>query len=699
MLTLESSSAALSLDSAPADISHNGRVALSYAAAGFYVFPCSAERKKREDGDRLPFGKADKRPLVSSWSKEASKDEAQIRIWWTRHPEALVGLPCKQNRLLVIDADRHTNEQNGVAAFALLCEGRDEPMPPHPVICTDYEGEHHAFRMPDEPIGQGKNKLPPGVDVRGYRPENDGGYIIAAGSLMPDRRGWGRVKGTPSLRDALPLPPQWLIDLCRPPQTNTAPTTALKLPGKAEEAYAMSALNRAAAELAAMKPSTGRDNKLLSAAGTMGRMIAPGWIGQATVEGRLFDACRSNGLARETGDAGILDKIRRGIEATVTNPHPPLLERQNGNGKSATELGGAVAPLGERSIVAIRADTLKPESINWAWKNRFAFGKMAMIAGDPGLGKSTLLVDIAALHSRGGEFPCGEGRAIQCEIAILTAEDGLGDTLVPRLIAAEADMSKIHFLTGTKAPEAKADETAMFDISRDVVALRRFLEAHPAIKILIIDPLTAYLGSGTKAKENTDVRRVLAPVVKLAEDFGVLLLANNHLNKSGGKALYRILDSIAFVALGRVIHLVVADADTPENRKFICDKSNIGSRPLGLTYIIQKCWIDGEQGEQIETSRISWGTKHIDETADEALGGADDAPTMADDAERLLQEILAAGRMGVHEIEAEARAAGMLSPTKEIRNSKPFRVACERLGIVHEREGFGPGAQYFWKLP
>jgi putative DNA primase/helicase len=353
----------------------------------------------------------------------------------------------------------------------------------------------------------------------------------------------------------------------------------------------------------------------------------------------------------------------------------------------------------ERSIIAIRASDLTPESINWAWPNRFAFGKMAMIAGDPGLGKSTILVDIAALHSRGGEFPCGEGRATVCETAILTAEDGLRDTLVPRLMAAEAVLDRIHFITGTRTEGTATDDTAMFDLARDVAVMRKYLKANAGIKIIIIDPLTAYLGAGAKAKENTDVRRVLTPLVKVAEEFGVLLLANNHLNKNGGKALYRILDSIAFVALGRTIHLVAEDPDNRENKKFICDKSNIGSKPLGLTYIIQKCWIKGEQGEEIETSRILWGTKHIDETADEALGGGDDAPTMAEEAKKFLREVLANGRMAVHDIEAEARAAGMLGPTKEIRNSKPFRKACEELGVVHTREGFGPGAKYYWNLP
>jgi AAA domain len=366
-----------------------------------------------------------------------------------------------------------------------------------------------------------------------------------------------------------------------------------------------------------------------------------------------------------------------------------------------TERAATYKQSNERSAILVRADSLKPESISWAWRNRFAFGKMAMIAGDPGLGKSTILIEIAALHSKGGDFPCGEGKAIPCEVIFLTAEDGLRDTLIPRLIAADADLSKIYFLTGTKAQGGATDDTAMFDITKDVTVLRKVFISNPNIKILIIDPLTAYLGVGAKAKENTDVRRVLTPLVKLAEEFGVLLLANNHLNKNGGKALYRILDSIAFVALGRTIHLVAEDIENRDNKKFICDKSNIGSKPLGLTYIIQKCWIKGEQGEEIETSRISWGTKHIDETADEAL--ATDANSSSasakDEAVKFLQTILANGRVKIQDIEAEARAAGLLGRDQELSLSKPFRSARAELRIVSTRDGFGPGAVYYWSLP
>jgi putative DNA primase/helicase len=348
-----------------------------------------------------------------------------------------------------------------------------------------------------------------------------------------------------------------------------------------------------------------------------------------------------------------------------------------------------------RTAVLTRAGVLQPESISWAWKNRFAFGKLALIAGDPGLGKSTILIDIVARHSVGDEFPCGEGHAQQCESVILTAEDGLRDTCVPRLIAAGADLNKIYFLTGTKA-EGEADE-AMFDLAKDIAALRAAFKANPNIRIFVIDPLTAYLGAGTKAKENAEVRRVLTPLVKLAEETGVLVLVNSHLNKGAGKALYRVLDSIAFIALGRTVHLVIRDADNPDNVKFICDKTNIGSRPLGLTYLIQKHWITAPKtGEEIETSRISWGTQHIDETADEALAEQSADPTMTDDAVEFLQIVLANGPMKVADIEREARDARLLGDDQQLSKSKPFQSAKKILGVAAHKAGFAEG--WTWSL-
>jgi hypothetical protein len=347
----------------------------------------------------------------------------------------------------------------------------------------------------------------------------------------------------------------------------------------------------------------------------------------------------------------------------------------------------------QRKAVLVEASKLKPESVSWAWRNRLAFGKLNVVAGDPGLGKSTLLLEIAALHSIGGEYPCGEGRAPQCETLILTAEDGLRDTMIPRLIAAGADLSKIRFLVGTKLEGG--DEENLFDLARDISALREVFKSNPNIRFLIIDPLTAYLGA-TKAKENSEVRRVLAPLVKLVEETGVMVIANNHLNKGAGKALYRVLDSIAFVAVGRIVHLVIKDADNPDNRKFICDKTNIGSRPMGLSYFVQKVWIPGEHGEEIETSRICWGTEHINETADEALGAHSD-PTAADDAVEFLKILLAKGPMRVPDIEREARTACLLGEEQSISQSKAFRSARKILKITTAKGGLAEG--WLWSLP
>lgn len=195
MLTAESSVIATAPQAAPA-LSYNGKIALTYAKAGFLVFPCKADREPHKPSHRLPFGKATKRPLVA-WATEASCDEAKIQQWWNRWPEALVAIPCKPNKIFLVDTDRHTATEDGIAGFAALCEGRNEPMPAHPVTLTEYDGQHALFRMPDDPIPT--CAIAPGIETRGFRNDNDGGYFIAPGSRMPDGRGWRRMDGTPSL--------------------------------------------------------------------------------------------------------------------------------------------------------------------------------------------------------------------------------------------------------------------------------------------------------------------------------------------------------------------------------------------------------------------------------------------------------------------------------------------------------------------
>jgi hypothetical protein len=440
------------------------------------------------------------------------------------------------------------------------------------------------------------------------------------------------------------------------------------------------------------------------------RLIRDGIVGRAEAADVLYRIAESAGLVWRYGDDVVQGYICAGFEAIKIeanqvngtrfedwdddelNPQPQRSGDSHGADTDAEDTKAPPPSQGKRVAVLRTASNIEPEPINWAWKDRFAFGKLALIAGDPGLGKSQVAIDIVARCSRGDTFPCDEGYAPQCEALILTAEDALKDTVIPRLIAADADRSKVHILTGTKIEGAAADEEDLFDLTRDVGLLRDVLRANREIRIIIIDPLTAYLGE-TQAHKNAQVRKVLTPLIKLVEDYGALVIGVTHLNKSAGKAIYRVLDSIAFVALGRILHLVVQDSDNPDNRKFLCDKTNIGTKPAGLTFICQADEIPSSSGE-IWVSRVSWGTQTINQTADEAIAaatpGANDKTSAINEAVEFLERLLGDGPVASTEVFEAAKANGIAAAT--------LRRAKKKRGIIASHDKSFEGG-WKWCFP
>jgi putative DNA primase/helicase len=207
----------------------------------------------------------------------------------------------------------------------------------------------------------------------------------------------------------------------------------------------------------------------------------------------------------------------------------------------------------------------------------------------------------------------------------------------------------------------------------------------------VIDPLTAYMGE-TQAQRNASVRKALTPLVKLIEEFEVLVIGVTHLNKSAAKAIYRVLDSIAFVALGRVVHLVVADPNIPENRLFLCDKTNIGPKPDGLSFMCQSAEVPTQDGN-IWVSQISWGTQYVTATADEALstrGESGDKRSARGEAKEFLQELLANGPVASKAVLAAAEANGITGVT--------LRRAKKNLGVEAKHDESFEGA-WKWCLP
>ena len=327
---------------------------------------------------------------------------------------------------------------------------------------------------------------------------------------------------------------------------------------------------------------------------------------------------------------------------------------------------------------------IQPEQINWLWQDRIALGKLSLIAGDPGLGKSLLTATMAATVSKGYTWPLTNSVSQIGSVVLLSAEDDPADTIRPRLDAAEADCGRIHVLQAIRDVDAKGNSTQrMFSFKRDLAALEEQLSSLPDCKLLIIDPVSAYL-DGTDSHNNTDVRGLLAPLAKLAADHDIAVVLVQHLNKSSGSsAMYRAIGSVAFIAAARAAYVVTKDQKNPERRLVMPVKNNLAKDSMGLAYSISTA----ENGAPV----IAWELEPVMMTADEALTPSDsnEGETDTDWAITVLESVLSKGPVLVAEVQKEAKQAG-ISP-------KSLRTAREKLGVNPKKVGFNAG--WVWSLP
>jgi putative DNA primase/helicase len=357
-------------------------------------------------------------------------------------------------------------------------------------------------------------------------------------------------------------------------------------------------------------------------------------------------------------------------------------------------------PAAKRRLISHRASDIQPERLEWVWPGRIARGKAALLGGPPGLGKSQVTANIAATVSTGGRWPCDEGRAPLGDVVILSAEDGMADTIVPRLIAAEADTSRVHIVAAATKLDGTGRKT--FSLKTDVDLLEELSREIGTVRLIIIDPISAYMG-GADGNGNVETREVLEPLAEMANRLGIAVVAVTHLNKGGAggeSALNRFAGSIAFVAAARSAYLVIEDSEDENRRLFLQAKNNLGPKGKGLAFRVEQRLIPGD----ILASNISWETDHVTASVDEALlasetKGGGESRSGKDEAADFLRSVLSAGPMAVADIEAEARAAGLLGKESPIGQNKTFRDARKELGVVSSRDGFGPGARYVLSLP
>jgi putative DNA primase/helicase len=350
-----------------------------------------------------------------------------------------------------------------------------------------------------------------------------------------------------------------------------------------------------------------------------------------------------------------------------------------------------------KQLVVHNADLVNPEAISWSWPGRIAIGKTTLIGGDPGLGKSQLSIFIAATMTVAAEWPCNEGRPPEKRsVVMLSAEDGVADTIVPRLMAAGADRKKVKIVTAVH--EADSNGRRIFNLTHDLDVLEKLITEVGDVGLVIIDPVDAYIGGNVDSHKNAAVRAVLEPISELADRLEVAILALTHFSKQlGGKAIYRFIGSIAHIGAARIAFAVVADPEDKTRILLLHAKNNLAPPQKGLAFRVEQHLV----AEGVIGSSIHFEKEYVtNTTADEALATESaSGATAKDDVIEFLQVVLADGRVKVHDIEAEARAACLLGENQQMRQSKPFRTASDELKIVKLREGFGPGAVHYWSLP
>ncbi|OGL81168.1 hypothetical protein A3B21_02670 [Candidatus Uhrbacteria bacterium RIFCSPLOWO2_01_FULL_47_24] len=340
--------------------------------------------------------------------------------------------------------------------------------------------------------------------------------------------------------------------------------------------------------------------------------------------------------------------------------------------------------VGKRTALIRRLSDIQPEEIQWLWPERIALGKLTLLSGDPGLGKSLLTTTLAAYISKGFLWPIDKAEAPVGDVLLLSAEDDAADTIRPRLDAAQANCDKIHVLESIQEVNAEGETTrTMFSFRKDLQAIEELLQSLPACKLVAIDPVSAYL-DGTDSHKNADIRALLAPLADLAARHNVAVVMVSHLNKnSGGNAMYRTMGTLAFVAAVRAAYIVTKDQENPARRLFMPVKNNLAKDIGGLAYSI----ITAENGAPV----IVWESEPVSITADEALAipEQNEEHTATDEAIDFLRELLANGEMEATEVKKEAKQAGI--------NDKPLRRAREKMGIKPKKADFSGG--WKWALP
>src|SRR5215208_118112 len=345
------------------------------------------------------------------------------------------------------------------------------------------------------------------------------------------------------------------------------------------------------------------------------------------------------------------------------------------NGGSILELRGWVRdqPDEESVPVGTLLADVQAETVEWLWERRIPLGKITVLDGDPDNGKSVLTTDLAARVTTGNPMPYGFGKTFpQAGVVILSAEDGVGDTIRPRFDAAGGDSNKVVIL-GNDDP---------FGILEDLPELERAIKRVGA-KLVIVDPIMAFLGENINSNSDKDVRSALKPLKQLAERTGAAIVIVRHLNKTpGGNVLYRGGGSIGIIGAARS-GLVVGPHPTDEGLRVLASqKHNLSTPPESLAYQVTSAPNNPDAAVIVYKGVTEMNAKDILKPQVE-----EQERSVMDEAKDFLREILASGEKPAAEVKSEAESVGVAWGTL-----KRAKVA---LGVNPVKRG----TVWYWSLP
>jgi hypothetical protein len=364
-----------------------------------------------------------------------------------------------------------------------------------------------------------------------------------------------------------------------------------------------------------------------------------------------------------------------------------MISTDQDRGKAQEHTGanqtGNGAPPGEKQIapVLVCLAHVKAEVVSWLWLNRIPRGAVTLLDGDPGLGKSTVALDLAARVTRGWEMPPATGPCEGAEperVLLLSAEDDASRTIRPRLEAAGADLQRVFLLDAIKVGDEERPPVLPWDLTLVESMIRE-----KGITLVIIDPFMAYLGSDIDAHKDQDVRRCMHQLKLLAQQTGAAILIIRHLNKlNHSVALYRGGGSIGIIGAVRSALIVGRDPKNPKTQVLASSKSNLGSIPKSLIYALEPSG---------NVARVGW-CGETDLTADDIV--AHDRPRKKSTAQQcadfIRETLIEIGSMKLEDLDESCKRFGFSA--NAIRDGK--RLA----GVKLVREGFGPGAVYMVTL-